>query len=48
MKHVYDPGLEFYEVENHTNDIGMGEPAYGGIEGWQPDSEPESDDEDAE
>jgi hypothetical protein len=25
----------------------MGEPAYGGIEGWQPDSEPESDGEDA-
>jgi hypothetical protein len=31
-------------VENYMNDIGMGEPAYGGIEDWQPDSETESDD----
>jgi hypothetical protein len=47
MNHLWDPREEFSVVENYMNDIGMGEPAYGGIEGWQPDSEPESDGEDA-
>jgi Ser/Thr protein kinase RdoA (MazF antagonist) len=47
MNHLWDPREEFSVVESYMNDIGMGEPAYGGIEGWQPDSEAESDDEDA-
>jgi hypothetical protein len=45
--HVWEPEQEFYEVENYMNDIGMESAAYA-ITGWQPDSETESDDEDAE
>jgi hypothetical protein len=44
MNHLWDPREESSVVENYMNDIGMGEPAYGGIEDWQPDSETESDD----
>ena len=46
--HVREPEQEFYEVENYLNDLGVELAAYGGIDGWQPDSETESDDEDAE
>ena len=44
--HVWEPEQEFYEVENYMNDIGMESAAYA-ITGWQPDSETETDDEEA-
>jgi hypothetical protein len=45
--HVWEPEQEFFEVENYMNDIGVESAAYA-ITGWEPDSETESDDEDAE
>jgi hypothetical protein len=46
--HIWEPGQEFCEVESCMEAIDMESPAYGGIDWWQPDSETESDDEDAE
>lgn len=42
VNHEWEPEHEFSEVENYMNDIGTGEPAYY-TEGWEPDSELESD-----
>jgi hypothetical protein len=44
--HVWEPEQEFYEVENYMNDIGVETAAYA-ITGYEPDSETESDNEDA-